>query len=286
MDAASPNDPQSLNMYSYCGNDPINHIDPEGLFFGKLLKWIGKALKILSIVALVVMTIIIFAPASSFIFEAALWMFSNALLPLSQVPFLGAFVPLGSLGSPQWNPKSRGPFGNSFQGQSSTCPPDCQNEITLPPISAGTIYAHSSLWRRIYGGLRTAANLTAGMIDEGIIFGRYYRWGVERALGGPPADENSTSYSVGWYGALAGETVIGIFTGATEVKAAGWGIRGLRYPNAGGGGINLYRLGVRRFALDWHTIKSVGPRKVLHWHWGATKKAMKIHRGFWTGRAL
>lgn len=62
MAAANPEDPQSLNLYAYCGNDPVNSIDPEGLFFGKLLKWIGKALKILSIVALVVMTIIIFVP--------------------------------------------------------------------------------------------------------------------------------------------------------------------------------------------------------------------------------
>jgi RHS repeat-associated protein len=105
MNSVSLSSPQTLNLYAYCTNDPINHVDPSGLgFFSKLFKWIGKALKILTIVALVVMTLIIFAPASSFIFQAALWMFSNVLLPLSQVPVLGAFVPLGSLGSPQWNP--------------------------------------------------------------------------------------------------------------------------------------------------------------------------------------
>ncbi|MCI0400653.1 MAG: RHS repeat-associated core domain-containing protein, partial [Gammaproteobacteria bacterium] len=45
MGAARLSDPQSLNLYSYCGNDPINHVDPDGLFFGKLFGWIGRALK-------------------------------------------------------------------------------------------------------------------------------------------------------------------------------------------------------------------------------------------------
>jgi RHS repeat-associated protein len=42
MGAASVGDPQSLNMYAYCGNDPVNHIDPEGLFWGKLWRAIKK----------------------------------------------------------------------------------------------------------------------------------------------------------------------------------------------------------------------------------------------------
>ncbi len=117
MGSVSLSSPQTLNLYAYCTNDPINHVDPSGLgFFSKLFKWIGKALKILSIVALVVMTVIIFAPASSFTFKAALWMFFHVLLPLSQIPVLGAFVPLGTLGSPQWNPQSRGPFWKFFSG--------------------------------------------------------------------------------------------------------------------------------------------------------------------------
>jgi RHS repeat-associated protein len=31
MGAASLSAPQTLNMYAYCGNDPINHVDPAGL---------------------------------------------------------------------------------------------------------------------------------------------------------------------------------------------------------------------------------------------------------------
>ena len=206
MGSVSLESPQTLNLYAYCTNDPINHVDPNGLgFFSKLFKWIGTALKILSIVALVVMTVIIFAPASSFAFKAALWMFFHVLLPLSQIPVLGAFVPLGTLGSPQWNPQSRGPFGNSFQGQGSNCPPDCQEQISLPPVSAGTIYANYSgatWWRNL-------RNFLAGAIDNGVgpppipglpgfTLGRLLRKGIDRA-GGTSANEDSWSYTVGSY---------------------------------------------------------------------------------------
>ena len=32
MEAVSLETPQSLNLYAYCGNDPINYLDPSGLF--------------------------------------------------------------------------------------------------------------------------------------------------------------------------------------------------------------------------------------------------------------
>ena len=36
MRATALDSPQSLNLYNYCGNDPINHTDPSGLIFGWL----------------------------------------------------------------------------------------------------------------------------------------------------------------------------------------------------------------------------------------------------------
>src|SRR5262245_21138542 len=48
MSAVSLSDPQTLNMYAYCGNDPINNEDPRGLFFDKIInafKAIGRALE-------------------------------------------------------------------------------------------------------------------------------------------------------------------------------------------------------------------------------------------------
>ncbi|HMO82097.1 MAG TPA: RHS repeat-associated core domain-containing protein [Pyrinomonadaceae bacterium] len=43
MQAVDLHHPQTLNLYNYCGNDPINYIDSEGLsWIGKLFKGIGK----------------------------------------------------------------------------------------------------------------------------------------------------------------------------------------------------------------------------------------------------
>lgn len=63
MNAASLAAPQTLNLYAYCANDPINHLDPSGLgfwsFLKKLFKWI------VAVIAVIVAVItIIAAPAT------------------------------------------------------------------------------------------------------------------------------------------------------------------------------------------------------------------------------
>lgn len=54
MGAASLSNPQSLNMYSYVGNDPVNRTDPTGLFWGWLKKLFKAILQIVLFVALYV----------------------------------------------------------------------------------------------------------------------------------------------------------------------------------------------------------------------------------------
>jgi len=60
FEATDPIDPQTLNMYAYCVNDPVNAIDPDGLFFKKLFKAIWKVLtsKWFIIAATVALTVI------------------------------------------------------------------------------------------------------------------------------------------------------------------------------------------------------------------------------------
>jgi len=66
MDAASLGDPQTLNLYAYCGNDPINRIDPAGTsFFGKLFGWVGKLFKWAFRVAAVVVAVIAVVAATA-----------------------------------------------------------------------------------------------------------------------------------------------------------------------------------------------------------------------------
>jgi RHS repeat-associated protein len=54
MNATSLATPQTLNLYAYCNNDPINNTDPSGLgffsFLKKALKWIGIAISVALIV--------------------------------------------------------------------------------------------------------------------------------------------------------------------------------------------------------------------------------------------
>jgi RHS repeat-associated protein len=65
MDAVQFEAPQTLNLYSYCGNDPINHVDQDGLFFGKLFRWIGKAFKFIFKVAAVLVAVVAVMAAAS-----------------------------------------------------------------------------------------------------------------------------------------------------------------------------------------------------------------------------
>ncbi len=94
MSAASLSDPQSLNLYSYCGNDPINHVDPDGLFFKKLFGWIGKTFKwiaIAAVIAIAVLTVVPGAWAGTVLAKIGIWAGKHQIL-----------ASLLGIHSPQW----------------------------------------------------------------------------------------------------------------------------------------------------------------------------------------
>jgi RHS repeat-associated protein len=81
MRAASLGNPQTLNMYAYCGNDPINHVDPDGLFFGWLKKLFRVILKIAAVIVTVAAVLATVWTGNPFIAIAAwkLWLGAGAL---------------------------------------------------------------------------------------------------------------------------------------------------------------------------------------------------------------
>src|SRR5829696_4592235 len=74
MNAVGVASPQTLNLYSYCANDPVNHTDPTGLgffsFLKKAFKWIAKHWKVIVIAAVIVAAIILIPGAQGLISSA------------------------------------------------------------------------------------------------------------------------------------------------------------------------------------------------------------------------
>ena len=217
MGASNQADPQSLNMYAYCGNDPVNQVDPSGLFWGRLWRFIKKAVVILMAVLATVVAILAPTPQSiSQAFQAWIdvfggWdkIFPKASKWLKLVPSHGnVSVGIGSTarGTPPWNPDSPAFF--QFQGQGGNCPPDCSGSggITLS-AEVVTIYANYTkfemkLWR-LQRGIGSVNDYLYGIGDSiNPVAGWIRQWGgrlSERMTGynTDPIDATSDAYSGG-----------------------------------------------------------------------------------------
>jgi RHS repeat-associated protein len=63
MNAAHLENPQTLNLYNYVGNDPVNRTDPSGLFWGKLFGFIKKLFRAIVITLAVFAAVVAIAAA-------------------------------------------------------------------------------------------------------------------------------------------------------------------------------------------------------------------------------
>jgi RHS repeat-associated protein len=64
MKATSLINPQTLNLYAYCANDPINRTDPNGL---GLISWIKKHWKIILVAVAIVVAVLLIPGAPAFL---------------------------------------------------------------------------------------------------------------------------------------------------------------------------------------------------------------------------
>ncbi len=174
--------PQTFNLYAYCGNDPINRMDPSGLgFLSGLFKAIGKAIKIIAIILVVVVVVAIVValasqPETGGIAFAKFLLFKLApvlatILAGATGFQMGGFT-TGAGGTPPWNPSSRSVFGSGFQDQGRiyTCPnpPNCQGNIPQLPPEVVNVPASTSIWSRIWGGIKSGAGSVVGGITATI----------------------------------------------------------------------------------------------------------------------
>ncbi|MCI0556004.1 MAG: hypothetical protein L0287_34100, partial [Anaerolineae bacterium] len=163
MGATSLSDPQSLNLYSYCGNDPINRIDPDGLFFKKLFGWIGKIGKIfkwIGIAITIAIGVLSLVGAGAIAFKISLFFAKHSFLG----KVLGVGGKLGVFGTPPINGSSGGGVGgflSSLQdsgGEGGT-------------INMGTTWAPGPWWDKFIDWTKTTWDqFISGGIDKPLMF--------------------------------------------------------------------------------------------------------------------
>jgi RHS repeat-associated protein len=106
MDAVDLASPQTLNLYAYCANDPINHIDPSGLgFFSFLKKILVRIVHAAIHAAFTFLTTLLLTGSVHAAFVAGVVDFFKELGLPSKGPFPG---------SPQWNPNAHPILGGGI----------------------------------------------------------------------------------------------------------------------------------------------------------------------------
>lgn len=103
MAAASLEHPQTLNLYTYCGNDPVNRTDHNGLFWGAIGRFFKKVFQVLRFIALVVAVAVLVVTGVGMIAAGFAGSFLGGLVAGSTwaglgLLFLGAVIGLKLIG--------------------------------------------------------------------------------------------------------------------------------------------------------------------------------------------
>ncbi len=239
MGAVSLSNPQSLNLYGYCENDPINHVDPDGLFLGKLFGWIGNAIKKVAKVFAVVLAVAavlafswgfaaigIQALIGAGIFAAIGW--GSGKLSEFAGAFLGTLGKGGNFRTPPINGSSA--IGRYLVASGNGPGDEVINTDFVLVIATSEPYAW---WNRIKeagnkawdwattDGLQSLSDISAGLGDT-ISFGltrKFRQWqGYDDAV-----NTDSGSYTVGEYTGYLWDVASGGGLTKAGVKAAGYG---------------------------------------------------------------
>ena len=148
MSASSLIAPQTLNLYSYCGNDPVNHTDPSGLFWGAIGRFFKAAWKLIAIavaVAIVVVAIVASQGAAAPAFLHSLGSFFSKWGIAHYISGEVAGFSLGATGIGLIATAGVGAVTSSFQKQE-----DDEEEIIL---IINTRVKGDDIWKTILGGV-------------------------------------------------------------------------------------------------------------------------------------
>jgi RHS repeat-associated protein len=257
MSAASLEEPQTLNLYSYCGNDPINHVDPDGLFWGKLFGWVGKVLKWTAIAITVAIGVLTLIPA-----PWAGTALGKLLVFFSKHKTLSAILGIGGAAGGFITPGINGSAGvgglNSFVNND---PPEQSWWDSIDPNTLQNISDLIAGW-----GDTLSLGITRKIRQAG---------GYDRAVN--PCNE---WYTYGEAVGMAHGFAMGGGVGIRNALAVG-GVRGGRLASLG--------RGAKRFFHDPRAYKSVRDQywgymggagsKSLH-HWMIPQRAGRVNAGW------
>lgn len=303
MNSTTPENPQTLNLYAYCVNDPINHVDPSGLGFFSFLK------KLLQIVNAVILTIAaILAPNPQSISAAVTaWIDVFGSPRLQQIAHLvnRLIQPFGvqikstrAPGTPPFNPSSRdsrgfGGFGFDDDDETDVVvsTTSCKNSWPAPdgPNCPGAPW-YRKVWdttKQVAGvawrGYKQGASFFSGQLDQFQPINKYIRRGGQWLIGIQVVDETSTAYSVGGWMAFGVQTVAGGLGGKLAVQA---GLKAGSWASSTGSLLGRHRIGllnrndILRVGWSWEG-PAVGGREVFRIGIGSKRSSIHWHIKIW-----